>query len=73
MSTAPQQTTEPHAYVFEGTKAVPTATQRLWTELAAMVARARQQDHWHLILDGHAQDLEAAEAVLRETKAEVCP
>lgn len=50
-----------------------TAAQRLWTELAAIAARARQQEHWHLMLDGHAQDLEAAEAALRDTKAEVSP
>lgn len=48
-----------------------TPARRLWTELAAMVARARHQENWHLMLNGHAQDLEQAEAALRDTKAEV--
>ena len=46
----------------------PTALQKLWDDLAAVVARARQQDSWHLMLDGHAQDLEQAETTLRATR-----
>ena len=47
-----------------------TTVQRLWDELAAMAARARQEENWQLMHGGPAQDLGAAERVLRETKKE---
>ena len=43
------------------------AVARLRADLTAMVARARHQEYWHLMLDGHAQDLAQAEATLRAT------
>jgi hypothetical protein len=43
--------------------------ERAATELEAMAARARHQEHWEIQPDGHAQDLEGAEAVARDIRA----
>ena len=43
--------------------------ERVTADLAAMCARAKQQEHWDIQPDGHAQDLAAGEASARDAAA----